>query len=108
MRLFYQKEGHSNHLYNYQTETFDEIKTTYQRLKNKIISVNQWYETPNLKFRLVIIPKKDLKGINNIIITLRTVNNAVNNIVSNISVNFDNELSSIMYHKNKVIILKEL
>ena len=41
-----------NNLYDYNAE---EIKRTsnFKRVPNKIIGINEWYETPFLKFKLV-------------------------------------------------------
>lgn len=92
------EKGESYTLYNYKTEAFEGITTKYSRAENKILSIGQWYETPNLKFRLVknSSPSNFAKGLDNIIISLSTVNAAANNIISNLTVEFDSEINSVM------------
>lgn len=88
------EEGHSSRLYSYKTETFEDI-SAFSRPENRIISVGQWYETPNLKFRLVNNPNGGIQ-VDNIMVTLSTVNDAVNRIIGTVDVTFDKELSTIM------------
>ena len=92
------EKGESMSLYNYKTESFETLKNGYKRPENKIISIGQWYETPNLKFRLVrnLSPSALASRLDNLIVSFSTVNSAVNNIVSNLSVGFDSEISSVM------------
>lgn len=89
------EEGRSTNLYNYNTEAFERINT-YAQPKKTNISVGQWYTAPNFRFKLVKNPVKPSIELDNIIITLSTVNDAVNNIVNNIAVDFDKELPTIM------------
>ena len=88
------EEGHSNNLYNYKTEEFETIPE-YAAPSNKIIAVNQWYESPNLRFKLINNPNKSLP-LDNIIVNLNTVNTTVRNIQANISVQFDEEINSVI------------
>ena len=92
------EKGESVNLYNYKTESFETLKREYKRPENKIISVGQWYETPNLKFRLVKNSSTSAisSGLDNLIITFSTVNSTVNTIISNLSVEFDSEISTMM------------
>ena len=89
------EEGESPNLYNYITESVETV-APYSRPANKILKLNEWYETPNLKFKLIQNPTPSNLGLNNIIITLVPVNQAVNSITSSLFVEFDKELSSIM------------
>ena len=89
------EEGESPNLYNYITESVETV-APYSRPANKILKLNEWYETPNLKFKLIPNPTPSNLGLNNIIITLVPVNQAVNSITSSLFVEFDKELSSIM------------
>ena len=89
------EEGESPNLYNYITESVETV-APYSRPANKIIKLNEWYETPNLNFKLIQNPTPSNLGLNNIIITLVPVNQAVNSITSSLFVEFDKELSSIM------------
>ncbi|MDO4763458.1 MAG: polysaccharide biosynthesis tyrosine autokinase [Flavobacteriaceae bacterium] len=89
------EDGHSTSLYNYRTEAFEVISKEYNRPANKVVSLNQWYQTPNLRFRLIGNPNGS-GDLENIIITLKTINETVQEIVSNISIEFDKELSSVM------------
>ena len=99
------EEGHSTHLYSYKTEGFKDV-SAYERPANKVVSVNQWYETPNLRFRLVHNPNAKIK-LDKIIINLSTVDQAVRAIISTINVEFDKELSSIMTISKKGYNLRE-
>ena len=92
------EKGESKSLYNYKTESFETLRNGYERPENKIISIGQWYETPNLKFRLVrnLSPSALASGLDNLIVSFSTVNSAVNGIISNLSVGFDSEISSVM------------
>ena len=90
------EEGLSNYLYNYNTEAYETVPS-YSRKKNTILKINEWYESPNLKFRLIPNPTPNPSvELQNIIINLIPVNQAVNGIVSSLTVDFDKELSSIM------------
>ena len=89
------EEGMSKNLYNYNTESMEAI-ASYPRPKNKIIKVNEWYESPNFKFKLVPNPTPSNLGLENIMVTLIPVNQAVNSIIGSLFVEFDKELSSIM------------
>ncbi|WP_306460070.1 hypothetical protein [Flavobacterium sp. B17] len=89
------EDGQALNLYSYETEGFSMVEQ-YERPSNKIISVGEWYTSPNFRFRLVknpIVPKIRLE---NIIVRLSTVNKSVNDIVSTISVDFDKEINTIM------------
>ena len=89
------KEGQSRSLYSYELEGFKTVPK-YARPENKILALNQWYTSPNLKFKLIKNPQPSEIKFENIIISLSTVNNTVNNLVSTISVEFDKEISTIM------------
>ena len=88
------EEGHSNNLYNYKTEEFETIPE-YAAPSNKIIAVNQWYESPNLRFKLINNPNKSIP-LDNIIVNLNTIDVTVRNIQANISVQFDEEINSVI------------
>jgi len=68
----------------------------YPRPANKVISVNEWYVSPNLKFKLVKNPQPTPIKLDNILLTLSTVNQKVNDLVSTIGVDFDKEINTIM------------
>ena len=89
------EEGQSTHLYSYDFEGFQDIGG-FARPANKIIRVNEWYTSPNLRFRLVPNPKTTPIKLENIIVSLSTVNDAVNSIVGSVGVDFDREINSIM------------
>ena len=90
------EEGLSSYLYNYNTEAYESIHS-YPRKPDTVIRLNQWYESPNLKFRLVKNPSQATNvALNNIIVTLIPVNQAVNSIIGSLTVDFDKELPSIM------------
>ncbi|WP_373781404.1 polysaccharide biosynthesis tyrosine autokinase, partial [Kaistella sp.] len=89
------KEGQSRSLYSFELEGFKTVPK-YVRPENKILALNQWYTSPNLKFKLIKNPQPSEIKFENIIISLSTVNNTVNNLVSTISVEFDKEISTIM------------
>ena len=88
-------EGQSRSLYSYELEGFKTVPK-YARPENKMIGLNEWYTSPNLKFRLIKNPQPSEIQFENIIVSLSTVNNTVNNLVSTISVEFDKEISTIM------------
>lgn len=90
-----QPEKVSSNLYNYITENYQSIKG-FSRPQNKIISLNQWYESPNFKFRLVKNTDTNLQNFDNVIVDLTDINETVNRLISNIDITFDKELSSIM------------
>ena len=94
------EEGHSTNLYSYKSESFENVPE-YPRPNNKIIGINQWYTSPNFKFRLVPNPHSPKIKLGNINVTLLAVNQAVNEIVSSIGVEFDKELPSIMIISKK-------
>src|SRR5690606_26200714 len=81
------KEGQSRSLYSYELEGFKTVPK-YARPENKVIAINQWYTSPNLKFKLIKNPQPSEIKFENIIVSLSTVNNTVNNLVSTISVEF--------------------
>jgi hypothetical protein len=89
------EEGQSRNLYNYNTESVESV-SSYARPKNRILNLNEWYESPNLKFKLISNPNPSNLGLDNIIVTLVPVNQAVNSIIGSLYVDFDKELSSIM------------
>ncbi len=89
------EEGQSTRLYSYDFEGFQDIGG-FARPANKIIRVNEWYTSPNLRFRLVPNPKTTSVKLENIIVSLSTVNDAVNSIVGSVGVDFDREINSIM------------
>lgn len=82
-------------VYNYATESYEMGKDPAAS-HNRIISVNEWYTAPNLKFRLVENPETPKIKLENIIFNLVSVNDAVNGIVSSLNVDFDKEINSIM------------
>ncbi|MDN5627103.1 MAG: polysaccharide biosynthesis tyrosine autokinase [Weeksellaceae bacterium] len=88
-------DGESVYLYNYNTEGTQEVPH-YQRPKNKIIRVNEWYQSPNLRFKLVNNPTAGHLGLENVIVTLVPINQAVNSIIGSLNIDFDKELASIM------------
>ena len=69
---------------------------SYSRIPNKIISINEWYETPYLKFKLVKNTAPLDITLDNIVINLKTIDETVNEIKSTLSVDFDTELSTMM------------
>ncbi|VFB03857.1 Uncharacterised protein [Chryseobacterium taihuense] len=73
------EEDQSTNLYSYEFEGFQSIDA-YPRPANKIIKVNEWYTSPNLRFRLVKNPVESRIKLDNIIVNLSTVNDAVNGI----------------------------
>ena len=89
------EKGESTSLYSYNTEGFSTVKP-YSRPANKVISLDEWYVSPNLKFKLVKNPQSPTIKFDNIILTLATVNQTVNSITSSIGVDFDKEINSIM------------
>lgn len=100
------EDGHSRNLYSYETEGFTTVDP-YDRPDNRTIEIGEWFTAPNLRFRLVknpIIQKIDLQ---NIIVKLSTVNNAVQDIVSTIGVDFDKEIGTIMIITKEGITLME-
>jgi len=88
-------EGQTTSLYSYVTENFTTV-SPYSRPANKVISVNEWYVSPNFKFRLVKNPQPTPIVLENIILNLSTVNQTVNDLVSTINVDFDKEINTIM------------
>jgi len=89
------EEGASTNLYNYEFEGFQAIPQ-YAKPAGKILKVNEWYTSPNLRFKLVANPVETKIRLENIIVSLSTVNDAVNGIISSIGVDFDKEINSIM------------
>ncbi len=89
------KEGEQTTLYSYETESFRKIPI-YKRPENKIISLNEWYVSPNLRFRLVKNEQPSDIIFENIIVNLSTVNATVTNLFNTINVDFDKEITSIM------------
>jgi hypothetical protein len=59
-------------------------------------SVNQWYETPFLKFKLVKNDKPRDIEVDNIVVTLNTIDQTVNDIKNSLTVEFDQELNTLM------------
>jgi hypothetical protein len=89
------KDGESNSLYNYNTESVQTI-ANFTKPQNKIISIGEWYESPNLKFKLTKNPNPSPIIFVNIIISLSSVNEAVNGIIGTLGVDFDKEINSMM------------
>lgn len=89
------EEGESTNLYNYEVEGFQSINS-YGRPADKIIKINEWYTSPNLRFRLLRNPVPTKIKLDNIIVNLNSVNESVNEIVSSTGVDFDKEIRSIM------------
>ncbi len=89
------EEGHAITLYNYTTEAVERVGS-YKRPANKIIGIDEWYTSPNLRFKLEKNPNPPLINYENINVTLKSVSESVGNIVSTLSVSFDPELPSIM------------
>ncbi|PZU21651.1 MAG: gliding motility protein, partial [Chryseobacterium sp.] len=89
------EEGHSGNLYNYEIEGFQNI-AEFPKPANKTIKLNEWYTSPNLRFKLVPNPVTPSIKLDNIIVNLETVNQTVNGIVSTINVDFDKEINTIM------------
>ena len=90
------EEGESTTLYSYITESYSDIPS-YARPANKIIGVDEWYTSPNLRFKLEKNPNPSPIKFDNINISLMSVSEAVGGIVSTLSVNFDQELPTIMF-----------
>ncbi|MGS0748426.1 hypothetical protein [Halpernia sp. GG3] len=88
-------DGQQTSLYSFIGEGFQSI-SPYKRPANKIISVNEWYTTPNLRFKLVQNPYKSTIKLENVIISLTTINAAVNELTQDIGITFDKEISSII------------
>lgn len=101
------EEGQSTNLYSYESEGFQNINA-YARPANKIIKINEWYTSPNLRFKLVQNPVLPNIKLDNIIVSLSSVNQGVNDIVSTVSVDFDKEISTIMIITKKGTILTVL
>ncbi|STD14679.1 Capsular polysaccharide biosynthesis protein [Chryseobacterium carnipullorum] len=89
------EEGQSTSLYSYESEGFQSINA-YAKPANKIIKINEWYNSPNLRFRLLRNTETPKIKVDNIIVTLGSVNQSVNDIVSTIGVEFDKEIGTIM------------
>ncbi len=89
------EEGQSKNLYNYKTESYENIEF-YKRPANKVIGVEEWYTTPNLRFKLVRNPDPSPIKFENIIVNLVSVNQKVNEIIKDINITFDKEIGSIM------------
>lgn len=90
------EEGLSNSLYHYKTETFHQTKP-YSRPNNQLVKVGQWYQSPNLKFRLIKNPHYSGGNYENIVLSFSTINQKVSEIISQIGVDFDVELKDVMY-----------
>ena len=82
-------------LYDYKTESFRKV-SGFGRVPNKIISVNQWYETPFLKFKLIKNSLYRDVEVDNIVVNLATIDQTVNEIKANLSIDFDSEISTFM------------
>ena len=93
-----EEDQQSTNLYSFATEGFSNI-SPYSRPANKVISVGEWYNSPNLKFKLLKNPQPTPIVLENIIVTLSTVNQTVNNLVSTIEYNHTN--NTIDLHKIK-------
>ncbi|MBS1571316.1 MAG: gliding motility protein, partial [Bacteroidetes bacterium] len=93
-------EGQSLSLYNYKTESMQPVQN-YARQQNKVISIGEWYEAPNLKFKLNKNPSPSPIIFQNIIVSLSTVNDAVNTIINTLSIEFDKEINSMMVISKK-------
>jgi hypothetical protein len=93
-------EGQSLSLYNYKTESMQPVQN-YERQQNKVISIGEWYEAPNLKFKLNKNPNPSPIIFQNIIVSLSTVNDAVNTIINTLSIEFDKEINSMMVISKK-------
>ena len=89
------EEGETTSLYSFVTENFSNV-SRYNRPANKVVSINEWYVSPNLKFKLVKNPQPSQIKFENIIFSLSTVNQTVNSLVATIGVDFDKEINSIM------------
>lgn len=96
----------SNKLYDYYSESFKNVKS-FASPQTKTIALNEWFESPNLRFRLVPNPAPSGLEVPNVIITLSTVNSAVRAIVGSMEVNFDREIASIMQITKKGYNLNE-
>ena len=68
-----------NNLYDYNAEEFKRT-SNFKRVPNKIIGINEWYETPFLKFKLVKNNQPLEIDLQNIVINLRTIDQTVNEI----------------------------
>src|SRR5690606_8666913 len=73
-------EGQTTSLYSYVTENLTTV-SPYNRPANKVISVNEWYVSPNFKFRLVKNPQPTPIVLENILLKMSTVNQTVNDLV---------------------------
>lgn len=89
------KEFRTNFLYSYISEDFTRAKS-YSRAPNKVIGINEWYETPYLKFKLVKNTAPLDITLGNVLINLKTVDETVNEIKNTLSIDFDSELSTVM------------
>jgi hypothetical protein len=94
------EEGDYVSLYNYSTEALQST-VKYKKPENKIITVGEWYESPILKFKLTKNPNPAPIVFENIIVSLSTVNDAVNGIINTLSVDFDQEINSMMVISKK-------
>jgi hypothetical protein len=93
-------KGESSSVYSYEKEGFSTIPH-FNRPVNRIVSINQWYVSPNLKFRIIKNEQPSSIKFDNIIVKLVTVNDMVNSLVSTINVEFDKEINSIMIINKK-------
>jgi hypothetical protein len=77
-----------NSLYDYKTESYKKTPSI-NRFPNKTISINEWYDTPFLKFKLVrnVFPRE--VEVDNVVVNLSTIDQTVNDINSSLSVDFN-------------------
>lgn len=94
------EEGESTSLYSYIAESYESVKD-YNRPGDKTIAIDEWYESPNLKFKLRKNPNASPIKFDNIRIQLVPINQAVNDIIGSLGVDFDKELPSIMIISKK-------
>lgn len=89
------EEFSANNLYDYRSEDFKRAGE-YKRAANRVIAIGEWYETPYLKFKLVKNKKPLELELDNVVVTLKTIDQTVNEIKNTLSIEFDEELSTIM------------
>ncbi|WKV53389.1 gliding motility protein [Riemerella anatipestifer] len=85
-----------NYLYSYKTEDFHPLKETYKKEVQKNIKLNEWYESPYFRFRLIKNPVQPSIDYNNITVVLSSIDQKVRENIGSINIEFDKEFPSIM------------
>lgn len=84
-----------SHLYSYITEGY--TKAGNLKLPSRhILALNQWFTTPSFRFKLVKNPHPSEVKLDNIVVSLKTIDQTVNEIKNSLTVEFDQELSTMM------------